>query len=555
MKKQNKWLDNYGKADNANESNVSLSENFVGLGYNTNGRNYSPAWGGQFEDGGIIPVAQKGIQQDVTRVDNNAVDRIWGIQRQIDSEKLNRDDFQEKYGMSLHQFKMRDIDYASAFQRQMEQRRQQDPNYGEINLPQTDVRSKIYQGNPNLAFLPGTSEGQSRAALEDAFLATTTLSAPLLPINTAKLGQFSNLVGDYLTTQTPLKNTYNLLPEGTFTGYSKLKNPEKSYRVAGMDAYDDFVESGVLRSRNTQPGKIVEDTNFVLPPRPTSFPSFQKGYADLSYLPEEGGVVFETSLPTFKRGQINPVTGVPISGRHYAHRVIDPETGATLTSVPGENINVYTGQPNWLRGYKQIDIPKKELGGSIPGSVGFTYARTAGSVPSEGKYAKKTLPSALNGKEMQFYQEGLDWKPKSMQDGGIVEDDMGYWNPDNRAKPVRINSNLITMEGVYEPLLGIDDTGDTKLMLPGENYKFKGKKVTEFPLVAQRGITVPTVEGDALPEVLVTDMPDRISKQNEIIQKTSPKKNYSIVDKKNNYIYYFSPKGEKIGTEPVNLYP
>ena len=54
-----KWLDNFGKADNANESNVSLSEDFVGLGYNTKGRNYSPAWGGQFEDCGIIPVAQK----------------------------------------------------------------------------------------------------------------------------------------------------------------------------------------------------------------------------------------------------------------------------------------------------------------------------------------------------------------------------------------------------------------------------------------------------------------------------------------------------------------
>jgi hypothetical protein len=43
------------------------------------------------------------------------------------------------------------------------------------------------------------------------------------------------------------------------------------------------------------------------------------------------------------------------------------------------------------------------------------------------------------------------------------------------------------MEGVYEPLLGVSDTGDTKLMKPGKNYKFKGKKVTEFP-VAELGI-------------------------------------------------------------------
>ncbi len=59
------------------------------------------------------------------------------------------------------------------------------------------------------------------------------------------------------------------------------------------------------------------------------------------------------------------------------------------------------------------------MGGSLPGSVGFTYARTQGSAPSNGKYTKKTKASAQNGQEMKFYQEGLDWKPKTIsQDGG-----------------------------------------------------------------------------------------------------------------------------------------
>jgi hypothetical protein len=97
------------------------------------------------------------------------------------------------------------------------------------------------------------------------------------------------------------------------------------------------------------------------------------------------------------------------------------------------------------------------------------------------------IPSAQNGQEMKFYQNGLDWKPRSMQDGGITKDNQGYWNPDNWGKPVEIDSNDITMEGVYEPLLGVSDTGDTKLMKPGKNYKFKGKKVTEYP-VAKLGI-------------------------------------------------------------------
>jgi hypothetical protein len=65
-------------------------------------------------------------------------------------------------------------------------------------------------------------------------------------------------------------------------------------------------------------------------------------------------------------------------------------------------------------------IQEFQTGGSLPGSVGFTYARTKG-IPSEGPYAKKTLPSAQNGQEMRYYQNGLDWKPKGMRDGGWLD--------------------------------------------------------------------------------------------------------------------------------------
>jgi hypothetical protein len=85
------------------------------------------------------------------------------------------------------------------------------------------------------------------------------------------------------------------------------------------------------------------------------------------------------------------------------------------------------------------------MGGSMPGAVGFTYARTAGSAPANGKYAKKTKASAQNGKEMAFYQNGLDFKPKSIAQSGkklidfgnyqgpemqnIYEGDVSFFNP------------------------------------------------------------------------------------------------------------------------------
>jgi len=150
------------------------------------------------------------------------------------------------------------------------------------------------------------------------------------------------------------------------------------------------------------------------------------------------------------------------------------------------------GYSNVGRNYSPAWGGQFQSGGSIPGSVGFTYARTKG-IPSNGPYAKKTLPSAQNGQEMRYYQNGLDWKPKGMKDGGwldaykeggIIKDDRGQW--EHPGEITEINSPYITMQGVPYDVLGISDTGDTKLMKPGKDYKFKGKKVTEFP-VAQKG--------------------------------------------------------------------
>ena len=79
-----------------------------------------------------------------------------------------------------------------------------------------------------------------------------------------------------------------------------------------------------------------------------------------------------------------------------------------------------------------------------------------------------------------------DETPK-YQNGGVIKDNNGYWNPNNWGKVVEIDSNDITMKGVNQPLLGISDEGDIQYMEPNKDYKFKGKKVREFP-IARNGI-------------------------------------------------------------------
>jgi len=73
------------------------------------------------------------------------------------------------------------------------------------------------------------------------------------------------------------------------------------------------------------------------------------------------------------------------------------------------------------------------------------------------------------------------------KNGGVIKDDMGYWNPDNVGKTVEIGSGNITMEGVNQPLLGISkQTGEEKIMFPGKNYKFANtKQVVEYPMVGK----------------------------------------------------------------------
>jgi hypothetical protein len=78
-------------------------------------------------------------------------------------------------------------------------------------------------------------------------------------------------------------------------------------------------------------------------------------------------------------------------------------------------------------------------------------------------------------------------KLSALEEGGVVKDNKGYWNPDNWGKVVEIDSPNITMKGVNQDLIGISDEGDVQYMEPGKDYKFKGKKVKEYP-VAKYGV-------------------------------------------------------------------
>jgi len=228
---------------------------------------------------------------------------------------------------------------------------------GPINAHEqaVDIINPFFYANEGKETLSSLSEGHPLDAAGHAlnFVPAVAEFGP-------EINQGLKAAGKVLGTEEGLlSNAYKLNPYA-----ERLNDVNKSYRVAGLDALEDFQNTGVLRSVQQGVPEGASLTERAMS-RPTGFPSFQKGYADMRYAPEEGAVVFETALPTFKRGQINPVTGFPIKGRHYAHRVINPETGATMAEIPASDIRVFGDKPHWLQGYKEIPKPTSNFESEI----------------------------------------------------------------------------------------------------------------------------------------------------------------------------------------------
>lgn len=154
------------------------------------------------------------------------------------------------------------------------------------------------------------------------------------------------------------KNLYKINPFATKSIPSKA---DHYYRVVPGKAYDDLVESGVVRARSTQApegASLLEQMKY----RPTSRASFAKGKA----MPEYGkgdprAVVIEAGPREGawmnRATKKNPVTGKRTprpSGRHFADFALDPKTGK-MTDIPKSDVtNVYRATPHFLKGYEKL---------------------------------------------------------------------------------------------------------------------------------------------------------------------------------------------------------
>jgi hypothetical protein len=372
LKKKTK--DNYGKKPNVNDVKASVGPDFVGLGYNTKGRDYSPAWGGQFQDGGKLTLPEAIVYGHKDPKVKDYFDKV-----RTDAEKW-RDEY-----------------YWNT------------PTAGYHALEQ--MHSKY--GAPKI----NTIREKDRAYYN-----------PITDSMNISIPKYGDEYGD------PVEDQF----------LHELAHKVQANKKGNVGFVKDFVGKDLINTL-----KNVDSSDIFT----------KKGWLD-----------------AYRKNYHTPGTV-----ENEAHSVIAPKLEEEYRDIRSKQYDRLYGD--------------MAMGGSLPGAVGFTYARVAGSAPANGKYTKKTKASAQNGKEMSFYQNGLDFKPKSIsKNGSVIKDDRGQWA--HPGEVTEIGSNDITMQGVDYPVLGVSDTGDTQMMYPDQDYKFDGEKVTEYPM-AQAGRNVPT-QADSL---------------------------------------------------------
>ena len=94
------------------------------------------------------------------------------------------------------------------------------------------------------------------------------------------------------------------------------------------------------------------------------------------------------------------------------------------------------------------------------------------------KYEKAGLPGGPN--ELKRFTQGF------------IISQRGQWDYPGLPTAVPTPTGKITMKGVEDDLLGIDNLGNAQYMTPGNNYQFEGDMVYEIPMGKKGGIKKPS---------------------------------------------------------------
>jgi hypothetical protein len=496
MKKNGGWLDKYedGGELNYNDSSVSAPEGFEGDGYSNVGRNYSPAWGGQFKEGGKVPATK----QDSLNLYNNAK-KVLNYYSNKNYRKDSEDySSWEGYNEWVHNHNKTFLTVFNSSNKVNVSPSRVPLASGKsasMVLPESTYYKKLddnryMQREHNSAILDTRAPMQ---LFDKRVVPTMEVQYDNINIKDTMYGDMVGIYGydpvlvkpaSMLTPQeralrierygeaSGLVNT-KPKPKPTTKTKSEVKLKPQSKPIPTPQSTIDFMEGNYAQEPITeipQPQPQASAYGEVIDPRTgythmtrqgsPMYPMVGQNVPEM----EEGGPVkrFMQPTETFKNFGYNPKEkglsteySTSIGGPGEVYLVPGYRQGRLLND-PEATFNMYgehLGGPfktvqaaedfakfrhDYVDKNKNIPAPFKTrdyaMGGSLPGATGSMYARYSGGgsmpgdvdfryprtgqIPDNGKYAKKTMASAENGAEMKYYQEGLDFKPKTISRDG-----------------------------------------------------------------------------------------------------------------------------------------
>jgi probable phosphoglycerate mutase len=586
-----KTHDNYDKQSNYNDADAKVGPGFKGLAYNLQGRNYSPAWGGQFQNGGNLWNTNKKAFVDSTLNANKNLDFVHRLYDpsagsiQVPGEHgrsthLMASDKTRVYpevvninGHLQHLSGDNAWDYADSTKQYIDFKTPEQADWFASSRDNTsgykmgtNVLSKIDHktGKPKMQMgggLPGAvgftytrtinpapangkytkktlasaQLGKNIPTIEDSTrLYNSQMALNKFYENEMKAGRikkdyestFLNEVNNKDLRNANLKFYRNQIQQRSDRGigawdddYKKIFNmsPEQirqlEYKSLAQtksgSEYQEYYRDLVTPMQNlASPFALVDKR--IVPQRKISYSPIKSGtdypggnvtvydYDPILIKPVSMLTPEERALRIKRYGKnsgIQETVSKPIQ-KPVLKPTPKPEPAPVIAQQPTPQLasQQTVPQPKSLYNYdaedsERIFAPVPSGGGGAfvgikkkDGTIQYVkpedYKRMG--VPNYGQEYIKAHQKMQNGGEMRFYQQGLDFTPKTIsKNGSVIKDDMGQWA--HPGEITEIGSNEITMKGVPYNVIGISDEGDIKDMKPGKNYKFKGSKVTEYP--------------------------------------------------------------------------
>lgn len=258
-----------------------------------------------------------------------------------------------------------------------------------------------------------------------------------------------------------------------------MPNTAKQFGIDPTEPYQSIEAAGKYLSQNY---KILNDWDDTLRSYNMGLGGVKQWKAGKKALPKETadyvGKVYKNAGKDYTNKQISSkyVETQPQEQENIINYVSPTQDTTIVTNLPKSEESI-----NFAEEIRKLEQQKQEEFQKIEQEINQrTQVQPQEQQIEEEEYTQPT--PQINYQDI-FNQVSQFVDTPIAQQGGIKTDPMGYWNPENLNRPVIIPSPSISMKNIDFSVLGVADTGETKLMHPNEEHYFSGaKKVTEYPI-------------------------------------------------------------------------